>query len=112
MDTWNSKGEIVNFKATIEIAILGSIIENSGDALDESHMPLGWPLSIDGAVRHYKKAIQELDNMLQEFDLRRSSVAINRNATQWPHNSVWNKKYIANPRLHVETTVERRRTVH
>ena len=94
VDTWNSKREIVNFKATIEIPMLGSIIENSGDALDESHMPLGWPLSIDGAVRqfcsHKKATIQELDNMLQEFDLRRSSVAINRNATQWSHNSVWN----------------------
>ena len=98
VDTWNSKREIVNFKATIEIPMLGSTIENSGDALDESHMPLGWPLSIDGAVRqncsHKKATIQELDNMLQEFDLRRSSVAINRNATQWSHNSVWNKKYM------------------
>ena len=64
MDTWNSKREIVNFNATIEILILGSTIENSGDALDESHMPLGWPLSIDGAVRqncsHKKATIQAL----------------------------------------------------
>ena len=71
VDTWNSKREIVNFKATIEVPMLGSIIENSGDALDESHMPLGWPLSIDGAVRqfcsHKTATIQELDSMLQEF---------------------------------------------
>ena len=49
-DTWNSKREQVNFK------VLGSIIENNGDALDESHMPIGWPLSIDGAVRQQYKS--------------------------------------------------------
>ena len=66
VDTWNSKREIVNFKATIEVPMLGSIIENSGDALDKSHMPLGWPLPIDGALRqfcsHKTATIQELDN--------------------------------------------------
>ena len=98
VDTWNSKREIVNFKATIEVPMLGSIIENSGDALDESHMPLGWPLSIDGAVRqfcsHKTATIQELDSMLKEYDMKRSSVEINRKATQWSHNSVWNRKYM------------------
>ena len=73
VDTWNSKRKIVNF-----VPMLGSIIENSGNALDESHMPLGWPLSIDGAVRqfcsHKTATIQELDNMLQEYDMKRSSV--------------------------------------
>ena len=52
-NTWNSKREMVNFKATIEVPMLGSSIEKSGDALDESHMPLGWPLTIDGAVRQF-----------------------------------------------------------
>ena len=33
--------------------MLGTIIEKSGDALDESHMPLGWPLTVDGAVRQF-----------------------------------------------------------
>ena len=102
VDTWNSKREVVNFKATIEIPMLGSTIENSGDVLDESHMPLGWPLSINGAVRqncrHKKATIQELDNMPQEFDLKRSSVAIKCKATQWSHNSVWNKKYMSQSR--------------
>lgn len=60
-------------------------------------MPLGWPLSIDGAVRqfymHKKATIQELDSWLQEFDLRRSSVEINRHTPQWSHNSVWNRRY-------------------
>ena len=78
--------------------MLGTMIESCGDTLDESHMPLGWPMSVDGAVRqfcmHKKDTIQELDNMLKEFNLQRSSVEINRNTTLWSHNSVWNKKYM------------------
>ena len=97
-DTWNSKREQVNFKATIDVPMLGSIIENNGDALDESHMPIGWPLSIDGAVRqfcgHKTATVQELDNMLKEYDMKRNSVEINRRASQWSHNSVWNRKYM------------------
>ena len=33
--------------------MLGSIIERCGDTGDESHMPLGWPMSVDGAVRQF-----------------------------------------------------------
>ena len=55
-------------------------------------------MSIDGAVRqfcmHKTATIQELDRMLEEFDLQRSSVEINRNTPQWSHNSVWNRKYM------------------
>ena len=97
-DTWNSKREQVNLKATIDVPMLGSIIENNGDALDESHMPIGWPLFIDGAVRqfcvHKTATVQELDNMLKEYDMKRNSVEINRKASQWSHNSVWNRKYM------------------
>ena len=61
-------------------------------------MPLGWPMSVDGAIRqfcmHRKDTIQELDSMLKEFNLQRSSVEINRNTTLWSHNSVWNRKYM------------------
>ena len=75
-----------------------TMIESCGDTLDESHMPLGWPMSIDGAVRqfcmHKRDTIQELNGMLAEFNLQRSSVEINRNTTLWSHNSVWNKKYM------------------
>ena len=67
VDTWNSKCEVVNFKATIEIPA--------------------------GTCSRKKATIRELD-MLQEYDLKRSSVAINRKATQWSHNSMWNKKHI------------------
>ena len=111
---------LINFLATIEILMLGSIIESCGDTLDESHMPLGWPMSIDGAVRqfcmHKTATIQELDRMLEEFDLQRSSVEINRNTPQWSHDSVWNQKYMEPragwSRLHPATVVERRRTLH
>ena len=94
-DTWNSKREQVNLKATIEVPMLGSIIENK---CDESHMPIGWPLFIDGAVRqfcvHKTATVQELDNMPKEYDMKRNSVEINRKASQWSHNSVWNRKYM------------------
>ena len=98
VETWNNKRAMINFKATIEVPMLGTMIESCGDTLDESHMPLGWPMSIDGAVRqfcmHKRDTIQELDKMLAEFNLQRSSVEINRNTTLWSHNSVWNKKYM------------------
>ena len=72
-------------------------IENYGDTLEESHMPLGWPISIDGAVRqfcmHKKDTIQELNSMSAEFNLQRSSVEINCNTNLWAHNAVWNKKF-------------------
>ena len=48
-----------------------SIIERCGDTLDESHMPLGWPMSKDGAVRqfcmHKTATIQELDRSIGCF---------------------------------------------
>ena len=98
VETWNNKRAMINFKATIEVPMLGTMIESCGDTLEESHMPLGWPMSIDGAVRqfcmHKRDTIQELNNMLAEFNLQRSSVEINRNTTLWSHNSVWNKKYM------------------
>ena len=41
--TWNSKRAMINFKATIEVPMLGTMIESCGDTQDESHMPLGGP---------------------------------------------------------------------
>ena len=97
VETWNKRA-ILNFKATVEIPMLGTMIENYGDTLEESHMPLGWPISIDGAVRqfcmHKKDTIQELNSMLAEFNLQRSSVEINCNTNLWAHNAVWNKKFM------------------
>ena len=61
-------------------------------------MPVGWPLHIDGAVRqncaHRDATLQELDDLLGEYDLKRDLVEINHKAPQWSHNAVWNKKYM------------------
>ena len=78
--------------------MLDTIIEQNGDGLlEQSHMPVGWPLHIDGAVRkncaHRGTTLQELDNLLGEYDLKRDLVEINRKAPQWSHNAVWNKKW-------------------
>ena len=72
---------------------------------------------IDGAVRqfcmHKRDTIQELNSMLAEFNLQRSSVKINRNTTLWSHNSVWNKKYMdLHPGYTLQTTVGCLRTLH
>ena len=66
-DTW--KRAQVSLKATIDVPMLGTIIEQNGDGLlEDSYMPVGWPLHIDGAVRqcciHRAASLQELDDML------------------------------------------------
>ena len=97
-DAWNCKRAQVSPKATIDVPMLGTIIEENGDGLDDSHMPIGWPLHIDGAVRqcciHRNATVQELEGMLKEYDMKRDSVEINRKASQWSHNAVWNRKYM------------------
>ena len=51
-DTWKCKRAEVSLKATIDVPMLGTIIEQNGDGLlEDSHMPVRWPLHIDGAVR-------------------------------------------------------------
>jgi len=79
--------------------MLGTIIEQNGDGLlEDSHMPVGWPLHIDGAVRqcciHGAASLQELDDMLKEYDMKHDSVEINHDAPQWSHHAVWNRKYM------------------
>jgi len=54
--------------------MLGTIIEQNGDGLlEEAHVPVGWPLHIDGAVRqrciHRDTTLQELDDLLSEYDM-------------------------------------------
>ena len=97
-DAWNCKRNQVSLKATIDVPMLGTIIETNGDRLDDSHMPIGWPLFIDGAVRqccvHRNATVQDMEDMLQTYDLERHSVEINRKASQWSHNAVWNRKYM------------------
>ena len=98
-DTWKCKRAQVSLKATIDVPMLGTIIEQNGDGLlEDSHMPVGWPLHIDGAVRqcciHRAASLQELDDMLKEYDIKRDSVEINHDAPQWSHHAVWNRKYM------------------
>ena len=98
-DAWSCKRAQISLKATIDVPMLGTIIEQNGDGLlEQSHMPVGWPLHIDGAVRqscaHRDTTLQELDNLLGEYDLKRDLVEINRKAPQWSHNTVWNKRYM------------------
>ena len=38
--------------------------------------------------------VQELDDMLKEYDMKRDSVEINHDAPQWSHHAVWNQKYM------------------
>ena len=47
-DTWKCKRAQVSLKATIDVPMLGTIIEQNGDGLlEDSHMPVGWPLHIE-----------------------------------------------------------------
>ena len=78
--------------------------------LEQSHMSVDWPLHIDGAVRqscaHRDTTLQELDDLLSEYDLKRDLVEINRKAPQWSHNAVWNKRYIeTKAKVRLATTV-------
>ena len=44
-DTWKCKRAQVSLKATIDVPMLGTIIEENGNGLlEDSHMPVGWPL--------------------------------------------------------------------
>ena len=47
----------------------------------------GLSIAVRQICSHRTATIEELDNMLQEFDSKRSSVAINRNVTEWAYNS-------------------------
>ena len=61
-------------------------------------MPVGWPLHLDGAVKqrcvHRTTTLQELDDLLSAYDMKRNLVEINYNAAQWSHRAVWNQWYM------------------
>ena len=102
-DAWKCKRAQVSLKATIDVPMLGTIIEQNGDGLlEDSHMPVGWPLHIDGAVRqcciHRSATLQELDDMLGEYDMKRDSVERiritkhpNGLITQCGTGNIWNQ---------------------
>ena len=100
-DAWNCRKLRVSLKVGIDVSMLGTIIENNGDSLDDSHIPVGWPLLIDGAVRQFcvqrYTTIQDMQDMLKAYNLGKNSVEINKDAPQWTHFSVWNRRYIFFP---------------
>ena len=92
-ETWQCNRPRVSLKASIDVPMLCTVIEQNGDGLlEESHMPAGWPLHIDGAVR--QRCIHQLDDLLSEYDMKRDLAEINRKAPQWSHKAVWNKWYM------------------
>ena len=97
-ETWQCNRPRISLKTSIDVPMLGDIIEQNGDGLlEESHMPTGWPLHIDGAVRHCihrDTTLLELDDLLSEYDMKRDLAEINRKAPQWSHKAVWNKWYM------------------
>ena len=98
-ETWQCNRPRISLKTSIDVPMLGDIIEQNGDGLlEESHMPTGWPLHIDGAVRqrciHRDTTLLELDDLLSGYDMKRDLAEINRKAPQWSHKEVWNKWYM------------------
>ena len=59
----------------IDVPLLGcTVIEQNGDGcLEDSLMPVGWPLHLDGAVKqrclHRTTTLSELDELLQAYDM-------------------------------------------
>jgi hypothetical protein len=93
-ETWHCNRPRVSLKTSIDVPMLGTVIEQNGDGLlEESHMPIGWPLHIEGAVRQ-QCGHRDTTLLLSEYDMKRDLVEINRKAPQWAHNAVWNKWYM------------------
>ena len=96
-ETWQCNRPRVSLKTSIDVPMLGTIIEQNR-LLEEAHVPVGWPLHIDGADRqrciHRDTTLQELDELLSEYDMKRDLSEINRRAPQWSHKAVWNKWYM------------------
>ena len=90
-ETWKCKRAQINLKASIDVLMLGTIIEQNGDGLlEESYMPTGWPLHKDGAVRQRcihqdstDSTLDELDTLLGEYDMKRDLVEVADKAPQW-----------------------------
>ena len=94
-DAWSCKRAQISLKATSDVPMLGTIIDG---LLEQSHVPVGWPLHIDGAVQqscaHRDTTLKELDSLLGEYDLKRDLVEINRKApngltTQCGIDDIW-----------------------
>ena len=74
-ETWHCKRPNINLKTTIDVSLLGTVIEQNGDGCrEDSLMPVGWPLHLDGAVKqrclHRTTTLSELDELLQAYDMK------------------------------------------
>ena len=104
-ETWHCNRPYINLKTTIDVPLLGTVIEQNGDGcLEDSLMPVGWPLHLDGAVKqrclHRTTTLSELDELLQAYDMKRNLVELNFEAAQWKHKAVWTRKYMEAKRGH------------
>jgi hypothetical protein len=104
-ETWHCNRPYINLKTTIDVPLLGTVIEQNGDGcLEDSLMPVGWPLHLDGAVKqrclHRTTTLSELDELLQAYDMKRNLVELNYEAAQWKHKAVWTRKYMEAKRGH------------
>ena len=68
--TWLCNRIQLTLKSTIDVPLLGPTIEQNGDGQwEDSLMPVGWPLHIDGAVKQYclhrENKLQVLSNVLR-----------------------------------------------
>ena len=56
-----------------------------------SLLQVGWPLHIDGAVKqrcaHREATLQQMDDLLGQYDMKRDLVELNRKAAQWTHKA-------------------------
>ena len=51
-ETWHCNRPHINLKTAIDVPLLGTVIEQNGDGcLEDSLMPVGWSLHLDGAVK-------------------------------------------------------------
>jgi len=90
-ETWQRNRAHISLKATIDVPLLGTVIEQYGDRLlDDSLMPVGWPLHLDGAVKqwsvHRTATFQELTGLLKTYDMKRDLIELNHKAAQCTGN--------------------------
>ena len=76
-ETWHCNRPHINLKTTIDVPLLGTVIEQNGDGcLEDSLIPVGWPLHLDGAVKqrclHRTTTLSELNELLhlQAYDMK------------------------------------------
>ena len=88
-ETWQSNRPHISLKTTIDVPLLGTVIEQNGDGLlEDSLMPVGWPLHLDGAVKqrcvHRTTTLQELDDLLSACDMKRDLVELGTQSGREP----------------------------